>query len=165
MHRPKLWQLTFILFAFLADRLTKAWAVDLLATHGPGQMHPWLSITEVYNEGIALGMFQGIGPWMGWGTILIIIGLLVLMRRLPNRDWLVQAGLALIIGGALGNMVDRITVGRVLDFIVVPLRPGIFNVADVMIQLGIGVAVLGALLSDHGRKQKSERPGTPLPNS
>lgn len=154
MQRPKPWQLALILLAFLADRLSKAWAANLLATQGPGRLRPWLAITEVYNQGIALGMFQGIAPWMGWATVLIVLGLLVLMWRLPRREWLVQAGLALIIGGALGNMFDRITAGQVLDFIIVPLRPGIFNVADVMIHLGIAVAVMGALLQ--GRKTMDE---------
>lgn len=51
--------------------------------------------------------------------------------------WGIRAGMALIIGGALGNMVDRITMGQVLDFIATPIRPGIFNIADVMINIGI----------------------------
>ena len=60
--------------------------------------------------------------------------------------WLLRIGLALIIGGALGNMVDRIVAGEVLDFIVTPLRSGVFNLADVCINVGMVISLAGFLL-------------------
>ncbi len=68
------------------------------------------------------------------------------MRSLPREAGTLRVGLALIIGGAAGNLVDRIGQGQVLDFLMTPLRPGIFNLADVLIYLGLGLAVLGVWL-------------------
>ncbi len=126
-----------ILFAFLADQLTKLWAAAFLAENGATQLHPLLTIRETYNRGIALGMFQGIGPVVGWLSIGVVLGLLVYLARLPRDQQGYRLGLAIMIGGALGNLVDRVLAGQVLDFIETPLRPGIFNVADVMIYAGV----------------------------
>jgi signal peptidase II len=68
--------------------------------------------------------------------------------------WLLRIGLALIIGGAMGNLIDRVTAGQVLDFIQTPIRPGIFNVADIMINTGVVLSLLGAFLQRERPKQK-----------
>jgi signal peptidase II len=133
-----------ILLAFLADRVSKWWAAAYLAEHGATRVNSLLTIRETYNRGIAFGLFQGIGPAVGWLTVGVVIGLFVYLVRLPKQAWLPRLGLAILIGGALGNLVDRIFVGEVLDFIETPLRPGIFNVADVMIYLGLFLTVLGS---------------------
>jgi signal peptidase II len=131
-----------ILLAFLADRLSKWWAISYLDEHGPTRINALFSVQETYNRGIAFGMFQGIGPLVGWLTIAVVVGMLIYLVRLPKEEKLLQIGLALLIGGALGNLVDRIMVGKVLDFIVTPLRSGVFNVADVVINLGIIIILL-----------------------
>ncbi len=135
-----------ILLAFLADRLSKMWAADFVAENGVTQLHTLLTIRATYNRGIALGMFQGIGPMVGWFTILIVAGLFVYLLRTPKQLWIMRLGLAILIGGALGNLVDRIFLGQVLDFIETPLRPGIFNVADVLIYIGLGLTILGSVV-------------------
>ena len=66
------------------------------------------------------------------------------IAKTPRHMVLLRSGLSLIVGGALGNLVDRITVGQVLDFIQTPLRSGIFNGADVMINLGMVLALVGS---------------------
>ncbi len=137
--------LVFIFLAFLADRLTKVWAAQFLAANGPTQVHALLTIRETYNRGIALGLFQGIGPIVGWLTVFAVLGMAVYLARLPRKQWLARLGLAILIGGALGNLVDRVLAGQVLDFIETPLRPGVFNVADVMIYLGLGLVLAGSL--------------------
>ena len=90
-------------------------------------------------------MFQGVGSVVGWVTIGVVVMLIVYLINLPKQQTLPRVGLAILIGGALGNLVDRISAGKVLDFIVTPLRPGIFNVADVMIHLGMILLVVGTL--------------------
>lgn len=135
-----------ILLAFLADRLSKWWAAAYFAGHGPIELNKYFTLRETYNEGVAFGMFQGIGPWVGWLTILVIIGLLVYLAGVPKEAWLIRAGLGILIGGALGNMLDRIVAGQVLDFIESPLRPGIFNVADLAINLGMVLVIVGSLI-------------------
>jgi signal peptidase II len=136
-----------ILIAFAADRLTKWWASSYLNEFGPTQINAFITVRETYNRGIAFGLFQGIGPLVGWFTIAVVAGMFVYLVRLPREDKLMRAGLGLVIGGALGNLLDRIVAGQVLDFIESPLRPGIFNVADVAINFGILMILLSALWS------------------
>lgn len=134
-----------ILLAFLADQLSKRWAIAFLSENGVTRLHPLLMVRETYNEGIVFGLFQGIGPLVGWLTIAVVAGLFIYLTRVPREQRVLRAGLALMIGGALGNLVDRITAGRVLDFLETPLRPGIFNLADTFIYLGIFLILLGSL--------------------
>ncbi|HRQ42024.1 MAG TPA: signal peptidase II [Chloroflexota bacterium] len=138
--------------AFLADRLGKWWAAAYLAEHGPTQFNTLFTLVETYNRGIAFGLFQGIGPLVGWLTLAVLAGLVIYIHRLPREQWLARAGLAILIGGALGNLVDRIFWGEVLDFIQTPWRVGIFNVGDMMIHLGMGLFILGSIL----QRQKEE---------
>jgi signal peptidase II len=150
-----------ILLVFLVDRLSKGWATSYLAEHGPTQFNSFFSIQETYNKGIAFGMFQGAGPAVGWLTVVIVIGLFIYLVRLPKGDKLMRIGLALIIGGALGNMVDRVTVGEVLDFIATPFRSSIFNVADIAINVGMVIVILatvGAMLNAKKRNLAGFRP-------
>jgi signal peptidase II len=134
-----------ILLAFGLDRLSKWWAAAYLVEQGPTEIHPFLTLYPVYNRGIAFGVAQGIGPIVGWLSVGVVLALLIYLARLPRSMSLMRMGLALLIGGALGNLVDRITAGQVLDFIATPLRPGVFNFADVMIYAGIFLAVAGAI--------------------
>jgi signal peptidase II len=135
-----------IIIIFLADRLSKIWAADFLATNGPTQVHQYLTITETYNRGVAFGLFQGIGPLVGWLTIGVVIGLFVYMMRLPRELWMVRIGMAFIIGGALGNLLDRVWVGEVLDFIQSSLLWGIVNIADISINVGMVVMIIGSII-------------------
>ena len=97
-------------------------------------------------------MFQGVGPLVGWLSLIVVFGLLIYLTRIPRSMWLLRIGIALIIGGALGNLVDRVIAGEVLDFIQTPIRPGIFNVADIMINVGVVLSLLAVLF----QKEKSE---------
>jgi signal peptidase II len=122
------------------------WAIEFAANNGVTRINSLFSFHPTYNRGIAFGLLQGIGPVMGWISIVIVVFLFVYMVRTPKSMTLLRIGLALIIGGAAGNLIDRVTVGQVLDFIQTPLRPGIFNVADVMINLGVLLSVIGVFL-------------------
>jgi signal peptidase II len=141
-----------IIFAFVADRLTKWWAEGYLSENGVTQVNDYLSLYPTYNRGIAFGMFQGVGPLVGWLSLIVVFGLLIYLTRIPRSMWLLRIGIALIIGGALGNLVDRVIAGEVLDFIQTPIRPGIFNVADIMINVGVVLSLLAVLF----QKEKSE---------
>jgi signal peptidase II len=141
-----MWPYLVILLAFAADRLSKWWAAEYLARRGPTEINALLTLEVTYNRGIAFGLVQGVGSVVGWLSILVVIGLFLYLRRLPRTMWLPRLGLALIIGGAMGNLIDRVSVGEVLDFIHTPLRSGVFNVADVMINSGLVVTLVGSLL-------------------
>ena len=146
-----------IFLAFAADRLSKLWAAEFLAQNGATQIHPLLTIVPTYNRGIAFGMFQGIGPIVGWLSLLVVVALGIYLIRLPKHMWILRIGVALIIGGALGNLVDRVIMGRVLDFIQTSLRPGVFNVADVMIYLGVIISLGGLVLQRSEPKTGQQR--------
>ena len=84
--------------------------------------------------------------------IVLVVMFIFLVSTSPEQ-WLIRAGLAVAIGGALGNLVDRIIYGEVLDFVITPLRSGVFNMADVMIYVGMGLVLVGAW---RGSRQKVE---------
>jgi signal peptidase II len=152
-----------IILVWIADRLSKIWAASFLATNGPTQINSFLTIRETYNRGIAFGLYQGIGPLIGWLTVIVVLGMLIYLWRLPANHNLERIGLALVIGGALGNLVDRVASGQVLDFIETPFRPGIFNVADMAINLGIIVILLAMILAEIRQRSRvaEEVPPTP----
>lgn len=128
----------------LLDQLTKLWALAALAPHRPVAVLPFLSWTLVFNQGAAFSFLAGAGGWQRWllaGAALAIAAvLLVWLARLPARGQrLEKAALALVLGGALGNLIDRLARGHVVDF--VDLHWGswhfpAFNLADSAITLG-----------------------------
>lgn len=134
-----------IMLAFAADRLTKWWVANSYPVHSDTRISSFFTVHPTYNSGIAFGLLQGIGPTIGWLSIAVVVGLAIYLARLPRSMWLLRVGLALLIGGALGNLIDRVTEGQVLDFIQTSLRPGVFNVADVMIQIGVLLSLAGSL--------------------
>lgn len=133
-----------IVVAFMADRLSKWWVSANIES--PTIINKWITLRVTYNEGVAFGLFQGIGPAVGWISILIVLGMVYYLVQLPAHWWLQRLGLGLVIGGALGNMLDRIMVGRVLDFVETPFRSGIFNVADVALNIGVVLVLVGTFI-------------------
>ena len=152
-----------ISLAFIADRISKWWATDFLAENGGGPISPLFAIQETYNRGLAFGLFQGTGQVMGWISLLIIVPMLIYLYRVPRPLWILRLGLALIVGGALGNMLDRIVAGQVLDFIVSSIRPGVFNVADVCINVGMILALIGVLFHRPAALEPVSSPDSELP--
>lgn len=135
-----------IVLIFLADRLSKLWALDYLAEKGTAVINPLLTVMETYNRGIAFGMFQGVGPIIGWLTVGVVVFMFVVLVKTPQSERLIRWGLALIIGGALGNQMDRLTAGEVLDFIKIPIWNGTLNVADIAINAGMILLLISVFL-------------------
>lgn len=118
----------------------------------------FFNIVLVWNRGISFGLLGGAGPWQAWllaaFATVVAGGLLVwLHRAAPGR--LAGAGVGLIVGGALGNVVDRLRFGAVVDFLDVHAGgwhwPA-FNVADSAITVGVAVLVVDAVLRDRGKR-------------
>ncbi len=130
---------TFAALAALAlDQLSKALVRAYLP---PGKtVSIWfLDLRQARNSGIAFGIFPEM-PWFLFilGTAVLVALVLVLWRwGRPGGAWFC-AGLGLIIGGALGNIIDRIALGEVVDFIDFGFWP-IFNIADTAIVVGVGI--------------------------
>ena len=148
----------------VADQAVKAWMVQHFAPLERVRVLPVLDIILTYNTGAAFSVLAEASGWQRWLFVLLAIavsaGLIVWMRRLRlATHGLLAAGLALIVGGALGNMIDRLTLGRVVDFIHVHWEAAYFpafNVADSAITVGAVV-----LLIDAWRESRSGRGGRP----
>jgi signal peptidase II len=115
---------------------------------------PVLDFMRLHNEGAAFSFLSTASGWQRWFFVALGIGvglaILIWLRRLPRRgQGLVAAGLALVLGGALGNVVDRVFLGYVVDFIRVHYEQWYFpafNVADSAITIGAGLLILDALM-------------------
>lgn len=130
--------------AFGLDRLSKWWMAGYLAENGTTAVNAFLTLRETHNRGVALGLFQGSGTMVGWLTVFVLAGMFAYLVRLPPQQWLTRAGMAVLIGGAAGNLWDRLTTGAVLDFIEVRPLPTVFNVADVLIYVGLFLLLAGS---------------------
>ena len=149
---------------FLLDQLTK-WIVtgplDLLEVL---QIYllPIFQLTYTENYGISLGMLQAQSNAMRWalvvGTAAIAVGVAVWISREKQRGD--QIALGMVLGGALGNILDRVRFGYVVDFADLhfgDVRPFfIFNVGDAAISIGVVILLLRAFLSKEGRKENAE---------
>jgi signal peptidase II len=155
------------------DQISK-WVV--LRTLEPFQvleLVPNLNLTLMFNRGAAFSFLADAGGWQRWllagFALLVTLALLLWLLRLQRSERLLAAGLALIIGGALGNLIDRVVYGHVVDFIQVylpfiPLRlfnpwPA-FNVADSAITVGVVLLLLETLRGEqHDRVAPPARGG------
>ncbi len=103
-----------------------------------------VKIVHITNSGAAFGIFQGAGPLL---VVTSIIGMAAIFIYLVNPEFahpIMRAGLALMLGGAIGNLIDRIYAGEVVDFIKFPHFPA-FNVADSCITIGVLLLIWGML--------------------
>ena len=138
----------------VADQLAKEWA--LAALKGPVALLPSLNLILVHNPGAAFGVLSQAGGWQRWFFIAagLAIGVFVAvwLRRAARSDrrWL-STGLSLVLGGALGNVWDRIVRGAVVDFIDVyygRFHWPAFNVADAAISVGAAIVILASIRGD-----------------
>jgi signal peptidase II len=134
------------------DRLTKVLAVTHLDVHVPVPLLPSLNLTLTYNTGAAFSLLAGAGGWQRWlfaGLAVAVSGLILWWLRRTSQAWTAVA-LNLLLGGALGNLWDRLWLGRVVDFVDVYYGSWhwpAFNVADSAITVGAVMLVLESLRS------------------
>lgn len=149
------------LLALAADQLTKLWAMGALLYQSVGVLPGLLEFTLSFNRGVAFSMMADL-PHQHLPLFLAgFAGLvsLLFVFYMPTGSRLFQAGLGCIVGGAVGNMIDRINFGGVIDFIHVYYGGWsfpVFNVADIAINIGVGLVLLDALLSL--RKTPTKKP-------
>lgn len=140
---------------FGLDQLTKALIVQNIPLYESWSLFPALSrlfrFTFITNTGAAFGMFPQLGGAFTIIALAVIAGIILFYHHLPTENLWVRLCLGLQLGGALGNLVDRITRGYVVDFVDIGFWP-IFNLADISILLG--VSVLAYFLWDE-EEQKS----------
>ena len=134
----------------VVDQITKQLVVKNLAWFEVQPLIPHLNLVHMKNTGAAFSMMSNAHPafFVLLGTA-VSIGILIWLRRNPAGQTLVAAALSLILGGALGNVIDRVTRGHVVDFVDFywgSWHFAAFNVADVAISFGAAFLILDMLL-------------------
>ena len=138
------------------DQLSKWWAVHALQPIGmPHAVIPgFLNWTLIFNRGAAFSFLTSESGWQRWFfvalALVISAALAVWLARTPRRDWRTAAPLAFIIGGAIGNLIDRLHAAQVTDFIQVYFRQWsypVFNLADCGITVGAVMLVVFGLFA------------------
>jgi signal peptidase II len=140
-------------FVVALDVATKAWVMRAFALGESLEVTPFFNLVLMFNRGAAFSFLATAGGWQRWFfaavTVVIGIGILWMLRR-QHAQRLVSTALALVLGGALGNLWDRLTLGHVIDFLQLHAAgyywPA-FNVADSAITVGVVLLVWDSLRS------------------
>ncbi|WP_019023456.1 MULTISPECIES: signal peptidase II [unclassified Thioalkalivibrio] len=149
----------------LLDQVTKWWAENALTLYAPVEVTSFFNLSLVYNPGAAFSFLAGAGDWGRWflSGVAVVIGLLILwwLARLPRQArWSVTA-LGLVLGGAVGNLIDRIAHGRVIDFLDfhwAGYHWPAFNVADMAIVVGAITLIVATFIEgDHSGSPTDSR--------
>ena len=133
----------------LLDQLTKQLASYLLEIHQPVAVAPYLNLTLTHNAGAAFSLLNDAGGWQRWLfvglSVVVSIVIVGWLWRIPRGEHWLACGLSLVLGGALGNLWDRLAIGAVVDFIDVYYQrwhwPA-FNVADSAICIGAVLLII-----------------------
>lgn len=145
------------------DQWTKSLITERFDEFDRLVLFPYLELMRLHNEGAAFSFLSNAGGWQRWMFtglgVLVSTMILVWLRRLPAKGQsLLAAGLSLVLGGALGNVIDRVLWGHVIDFIRVHYQEyyfPAFNVADSAITVGAVLVILDNLLElDRARAKK-----------
>ena len=147
----------------IVDQVSKFLAEDLLVFHQPVAVIPYLNFTLAYNTGAAFSFLHQAGGWQNTFFILVAvlmsIILLAILYKTPRKELQLGIALWLVLGGAIGNVIDRIRLQKVVDFIdfyIGQWHFATFNVADMAISVGAFLLILDALkihLIKHRQKQ------------
>lgn len=145
----------------IADQLTKHWVERFLPLNGPSVpfIPGFMVLTHVHNPGVAFSQFRNGGPLLILTAAGAAVGLTWFRFKLARGprpiSWLLEFGLALPLGGAVGNMLDRIRLGKVVDFLDLGWFP-IFNVADSAITVGAIALIAASLFLSSDRRPATE---------
>ena len=148
--RPRRSHRRFIALAALVvifDQITKVILRETLELGDREWLAEFFAFSHIANDGGAFGVFGGQNTVLAVSAV-VAIGVVAIYYFFPPMDhWLIRSGLALILGGAIGNLLDRIYQGHVTDFIDFIHFPA-FNVADAAINVGVAAIVIALLFSD-----------------
>ena len=150
MRSPRAWLgLSLVLVAL--DQLVKYVVVQALESGSPVELLPFLSLVLTYNPGAAFSFLAGAGGWQRWFfvavAVLAAVVITVLIFRY-RRDALLCFALSLVLAGAVGNLIDRLIFGAVVDFVLLHWREWswpAFNLADSCITVGAALLVWDSL--------------------
>jgi signal peptidase II len=142
--------LIFIVIAVVLDQIVKIVVDHTLPLQEMVPVVPMLALYRTYNLGVAFSMLSGMDGWFIVGMRLIIVAFVIwLWHRTGKQRTFAHLGYALIIAGALGNLVDRFLYGHVIDYILFHTETwsfAVFNLADSFITIGAGCVILDELM-------------------
>lgn len=167
MSRVRVWPWYLVAgVVFVLDHLTKWWASNALDYGRPVEILPVFDLMLVHNRGAAFSFLSDAGGWQRWFFAAIAIGvsgwIAWWLRSLPAGKAFLATGLALILGGALGNLADRMVLGYVVDFISVHWGPHFFpafNLADSAITVGAAMMIIDSLFLDREAPAHADQAG------
>lgn len=140
-----------LLLAVLLDQAIKYLVEQHLALHQQIELMPFLALLHSRNTGVAFSLLSGVGGlWLSLLTFGIIIFIAVLAVRTDAAQLFARLGFVLIIGGALGNLIDRAVRGYVVDYVYFHTPAwsfAVFNLADAFITIGAGLVIFEEVLS------------------
>jgi signal peptidase II len=146
------WGFLIAALIFIADQLSKYWILEIidLDSRRPIPILPVFSLTMVWNRGVSMGLLQADSDLGRWLLVALTAGIAVVVAIWLAKETsrLKALPLAMVLGGAIGNIVDRVRFGAVADFIHLHLGPYsfyVFNVADAAITLGVGLLLIQTL--------------------
>lgn len=121
-----------------------------------GWLSPYARIVHWHNTGAAFGMFQDAGMVFTVLAFIVIAAIIYYYPHVENSDWSLRLAMSMQLGGAIGNLIDRLTLGRVTDFISIGTFP-VFNIADASISVGAAVLLLGVWLTERSEKREKAK--------
>ncbi len=149
------------LLVIALDQFTKQLVESAFALRESMAVLPYFNLVLVYNEGAAFSFLSDQGGWQRWFFVLlalVVIAVLISwLRRLGREEQLVAVALSFIIGGAVGNLIDRVIYGHVIDFVDLYYSgwhwPA-FNVADSAIVLGVALMLYDLIFGEVFQKRR-----------
>ncbi len=157
---------TIAAFIVALDQWTKWWVRTNIP---PGEswlpdslqwLSPYARIVHWYNRGAAFGMFQQGNMVFTVLAFIVIAAIIYYYPQISTADWPLRLAMSMQLGGAAGNLIDRLTIGHVTDFISIGTFP-VFNIADSSISVGCVVLLLGVWWQERLAKKKKEQASSP----
>ncbi len=149
--------LIFVAAEVAADQIIKQLVIQFLLPVGTRTLIPgFLSLDYLENRGAAFGIFQNCQWLIALITAVICVVITLVLFRYQHHNMLSWVACTLILGGGIGNIIDRVVRGYVIDFIHFHFFPYIFNFADICVVIGVILLVLHLFLSDCAEEKKAE---------
>ena len=152
-----------VVLVFLADQLSKQWVLANFDLFESVQLLPFFNFTYVRNYGAAFSFLSEAGGWQRWVFTLVAVGfstlLTVWLRKQAASLWKLNLAYTLVIGGALGNLIDRLMHGFVVDFIDFYWGKShypAFNIADSAIFIGAVLIIWDSFFNSKSEQDKTE---------
>lgn len=161
--KKNIWDYVFLISIASIIVILDQWTKNLVRTQIPfGEswspwqwLEPYARIVHWQNTGAAFGIFQGFGMVFTILAFIVTIAILYYYPQVPHNEWVMRFAMAMMLGGAVGNLVDRLTIGTVTDFISVGTF-AVFNVADACISVGTAILILAVWFNERKQKKLAE---------